>query len=115
LPVTKSAQKRMRKTERERLRNKPIISLCKSNITKAERLIFMGNLEAAREAVAVAISSLDRAAEKGVIHRNNAARRKSRLTQKLNEAQASAKAKPKAKAKSEKEGKPSAEELDSGG
>jgi small subunit ribosomal protein S20 len=38
--------------------------------------------------VAVAITSLDKAAEKGVIHPNNAARRKSRLMKKLNEAQA---------------------------
>jgi small subunit ribosomal protein S20 len=43
--------------------------------------------------VAVAIASLDKAAEKGVIHSNNAARRKSRLMKKLNEAQASASAK----------------------
>jgi len=90
LPVTKSAQKRVRGNERKRLGNKPMRSLCKSNITKAERLIFLGELEAAREAVAVAISSLDKAAEKGIIHPNNAARRKSRLVKKLNQAQAQA-------------------------
>ena len=78
----------MRVAERKRLRNKPIRSLCKTNITKAERLIFSGELEAAQKAVAAAISSLDKAAEKGVIHHNNAARRKSRLMKKLNEAQA---------------------------
>ncbi len=90
MPVTKSAQKRVRVNERKRLGNKPIRSQCKSNVTKAERLIFLGELEAAREAVAVAISSLDKAAEKGIIHPNNAARRKSRLVQKLNQAQAQA-------------------------
>lgn len=74
--------------ERKRLRNKSIRSRCKTNITKAERLIFMGELEKAKEAVRVAISSLDKAAEKGVIHPRNAARRKSRLMQKLNQAQA---------------------------
>ncbi|HEY54935.1 MAG TPA: 30S ribosomal protein S20 [Dehalococcoidia bacterium] len=117
MPVTKSAQKRVRETERKRLRNKPILSLCKSNIAKAERLIFLGEFEAARQAAAVAISSLDRAAEKGVIHSNNAARRKSRLMQKLNEAQASApaKAKPKAAKARPKAEKPAPEELDSGG
>ena len=46
--------------------------------------------KAAQEAVAVAISSLDKAAEKGIIHSNNAARRKARLMKKLNAAQASA-------------------------
>jgi len=67
-------------------------SLCKTNITKAEKLIQSGELEAAREAVAEAVSSLDRAAEKGILHPNNSARRKSRLLKKFNEAQASQKA-----------------------
>jgi len=87
LPVTKSAQKQVRVIERRRLRNKSIRSLCKTNITKAERLIFSGELELAREAVIAAISSLDKAAEKGILHPNNVARRKSRLMKKLNEAQ----------------------------
>ncbi|MFC2005630.1 30S ribosomal protein S20 [Chloroflexota bacterium] len=87
MPVTKSAQKQMRVDERRRLRNKSIRSLCKTNVTKAERLILSGELEAAQKAVVVAVSSLDKAAEKGIIHANNAARRKSRLMQKLNNAQ----------------------------
>jgi small subunit ribosomal protein S20 len=90
LPGSSSAQKRVRTAERKRLRNKSISSLCKTSITKAEKLIFSGELEAAREAVTAAISALDKAAEKGVIHPNNAARRKSRLMDKLNQAQASA-------------------------
>jgi small subunit ribosomal protein S20 len=89
LPSGKLAQKQVLVAERKRLRNKSIRSRCKTNITKAERLIFSGELEATQEAVMAAISSLDRAAEKGVIHPNNAARRKSRLMKKLNEAQAS--------------------------
>ena len=89
MPAGKSVQKQVRVAERRRLRNKSIRSLCKTSITKAERLIFSGELEAAGEAVVAAISSLDRAAEKGVIHPNNAARRKSRLLKKLNEARAS--------------------------
>ena len=87
MPVTKSAQKQVRVTERRRLRNKSIRSRCKTNITKAERLIFSGELESAQKAVVAAISSLDKAAEKGVIHPNNAARRKVRLMKKLNEVQ----------------------------
>jgi len=87
LPVTKSAQKQVRVTERRRLRNKSIRSRCKTNITKAERLIFSGELESAQKAVVAAISSLDKAAEKGVIHPNNVARRKARLMKKLNEVQ----------------------------
>ena len=87
MPVTKSAKKRVRVDERRRLRNRSIRSLVKTNITKAERLIFSGELEAARLAVVAAIGSLDKAAEKGIIHPNNAARRKSRLMRKLNEAE----------------------------
>ena len=86
MPNTRSARKQVRVTEKRHLRNKSIQSLCKTNITKAERLIFSGELESAQEAAVAAISSLDRAAEKGVIHPNNAARRKSRLMKKLNEA-----------------------------
>ncbi len=90
MPNIKSAQKRVRVTERKRLRNKPVRTTCKTNITKAERLIYMGDVNAAQEAVSVAITSLDKAAEKGIIHPNNAARRKSRLMKKFNQLQAQA-------------------------
>ena len=89
MPNTSSARKQVRVDQKRQLRNKSIRSLCKTSITKAEKLIFSGELESAQEAVVAAIGSLDRAAEKGVIHSNNAARRKSRLMKKLNEAQAS--------------------------
>lgn len=85
----KSSQKQVRVVERRQLRNKSVRSQCKTNITKAERLIFSGELESARAAVVAAIGSLDKAAEKGIIHPNNASRRKSRLMKKLNEALAS--------------------------
>ena len=87
MPVTKSARKQVRVNEKRRLHNKSIRSLCRSNVAKAGRLVASGELEAAREAVTVAISSLDRASEKGVIHPNNAARRKAHLMKKLNQAQ----------------------------
>ena len=88
MPVTKLTTKQVRVVERRRLRNRSIRSRVKTCITKAEKLIFSGELEAAQSVVVAAISSLDKAAEKGVIHPNNAARRKSRLRKKLNEAQA---------------------------
>jgi small subunit ribosomal protein S20 len=91
LPITKSAQKQVRVSERKRLHNQPIRSQCKTSITKAEKLIFSGKLDEAAKAVAEAVSTLDKAAEKGVIHRNNAARRKSRLMKKLNSVQTSQK------------------------
>ena len=91
---TKSSQKQVRVSEKRRLRNKSIRSLCKTNITKAEKLIFLGERDSAQSAVVAAIGSLDKAAEKGVIHPNNAARRKSRLMKKLNQALALSSAEP---------------------
>jgi small subunit ribosomal protein S20 len=90
LPRSDSAQKQARVAERRQLRNKSVRSQCKTSITKAERLIFAGELEMAKQAVAEAVVTLDKAAEKGVVHHNNAARRKSRLMKKLNEALAPA-------------------------
>jgi len=94
LPVIKSAQKKVRVAQRRRLRNKSARSQCKTEITKAEKLIFSGELESAEKAVVTAISALDKAAEKGIIHANNVARRKSRLVKKLNEARGLPSAKP---------------------
>ena len=79
---TKSAEKRIRSNERKRLRNQMYRSRVKTMIRKAEELIFGG--ESSEDAVREAISTLDRAAVKGIIHKNNAARRKSRLMKKLN-------------------------------
>ncbi len=87
MPTHKSAEKRVRVSEKRRLRNKSVRTEVKTSITKAEKLIFAGGLEAAKEAVAVAVASLDNAAEKGILHSNNTSRRKSRLVRKLNQAQ----------------------------
>ena len=86
MPQTKSAKKEVRASKPRRMRNKSMRSLCKTNVIKAEKSIFSGELEASEEAVKAAVSSLDKAAEKGIIHRNNSARRKSRLLKKLNTA-----------------------------
>jgi small subunit ribosomal protein S20 len=87
LANTKSAQKRIRVSQRRRARNKPVQSQTKTLIAKAEDIIFSGDTERATGAVADAVSSLDKAVGKGVLHPNNAARRKSRLVKKLNKAQ----------------------------
>ncbi|MBN1863174.1 MAG: 30S ribosomal protein S20 [Dehalococcoidales bacterium] len=88
MPQTSSAKKEMRASRRRQQENKSVRSRCKSRVTKAEGLILSGEVEAGREAVMEAIKTLDKAAEKGVIHANNAARRKSRLMKKLNRTQA---------------------------
>jgi small subunit ribosomal protein S20 len=89
VPNTKSAKKMVRVAERRRLRNRPIRSSVRTYIRKAERAIGTTD-ESAASAVVTAIRALDKAVNKGVIHRNNAARRKSRLMKKLNRANASA-------------------------
>jgi small subunit ribosomal protein S20 len=86
LAVSKSAQNQARAALRRQQRNKSVRSEVKTNITKAEKLIFAGELEMARQSVAAAVTSMDKAAEKKIIHSNNAARRKSRLMKKLNQA-----------------------------
>jgi small subunit ribosomal protein S20 len=80
--------KQVRQNERRRTRNRIYYSSSRTYIKKARWLIEAGDLEQAELQVASAISALDRAAQKGVIHRNNAARRKSRLVQLLRKAQA---------------------------
>lgn len=89
MPKIKQAQKRARNSEKRQMINRAVRSRAKTFVTRAEKLVFAGEMESAQEAVAASIKALDRAAEKGIIHPNNAARRKSRLMKKLNQAQAS--------------------------
>jgi len=86
VPNTKSAKKQVRVSQRRQQRNKPVRSQAKTMVNKAEEIVFSGKLDEAHSAVTTAVSSLDKAAQKGVIHPNNAARRKSRLLKKLNKA-----------------------------
>jgi small subunit ribosomal protein S20 len=87
LANTKSAIKRLRSSERRRLHNRVFRGQARTAIRKARSLMDKGSIEEAREAVQVATRALDKAAAKGVIHKNNAARRKSRLMQQLNQAE----------------------------
>jgi small subunit ribosomal protein S20 len=89
MPNNPSAAKRMRQEQKRRLHNRMVKSVVKTNVTKARQAIASG--VDAETAVRAAASELDRAAKKGVIHRNNAARRKSRLMKQLNAAQAKTK------------------------
>jgi small subunit ribosomal protein S20 len=83
---TKSAIKQIRVAERKRRRNQPVRTRAKTEIKKARVLVEDGKLDEAQAQAQEAIQVLDRAASKGVIHRNNAARRKSRLMKRLNKA-----------------------------
>ena len=84
LPNIKSAAKRVDVSERRRQRNRVYVSAARTRIRRAEKLIQQGDADNAALAVGDAISTLDKASNKGVIHPNNAARRKSRLRQKFN-------------------------------
>jgi small subunit ribosomal protein S20 len=86
LANTKSAQKRIRANAKRHGRNTMYRSRVKTLIRRAEQLIVNGKATSETQvaAVRVACSTLDKAAVKGIIHKNNAARRKSRLMQKFN-------------------------------
>jgi small subunit ribosomal protein S20 len=89
MPNLPSAQKRMRIEEKRRIRNKSVKSTVRTEVTKARSAIAASPAEPTTvEAVRDAISELDKAVTKGVLHRNNAARRKSRLMARLNKATA---------------------------
>ncbi len=81
----KSAIKRLRSAERRWVHNRVYRGRARTAVKKARHFMDEGRLEEAREAVGVAVSALDKAAEKGIIHKNNAARRKSRLMRRLNQ------------------------------
>lgn len=86
----KSALKRIRSNERKRQRNRVFRSRARTQIKKARVLFQADDLEAAREATREAIRTLDKASGKGIIHPNNAARRKSRLMKELAKLEAQA-------------------------
>lgn len=79
----KSSQKRERQNEKRRLRNRSYKSKARTLVRKAFVEIEEQNLESAQEATAAAVKALDKAAAKGVIHKNNASRRKGRLMTRL--------------------------------
>ena len=83
MPNTRSAEKQMRVAERRRLRNRSVKSAVKTFIRKAERGI-AATADDAQALLTQAVRSLDKAASKGILHRRNAARRKSRLMKKFN-------------------------------
>jgi len=81
----------MRTAARRRERNMRIATLTKTEVKKANKAIATGDAESAKVAVTGAVSALDRAIVKKTLHKNNAARRKSRMTKKLNKLQAAGK------------------------
>jgi small subunit ribosomal protein S20 len=102
LPKGTSAEQAARAAERRRLRNKSVKSAAATHAIQAGKLIGDNKLEPAQKAVSVAISALDKAVKRGVIHRNTAARRKSRLMKKFNQAKLSGTSAPKKRTRTKK-------------
>jgi len=90
-PATKrnpSAMKRVRQTEKRRMRNAHVKSTVKTATKRADSGIASGNIDEAREKVLLAAQTIAKAAAKGVLHKRTAARRISRLTRRLNKSAA---------------------------
>jgi len=79
----KSQIKRNKQNEKRRLRNRVYRGTARIAVRDARSALASDNAEETRAAVLGAVSALDKAAEKGVIHKNNAARRKGRLMKQL--------------------------------
>ena len=80
----KSAKKRILVNETKAARNKAIRSKVKTCIKKVDAAVAAGDKAAAQAALTVAITEIEKAATKGVYHKNNAARKVSRVTKAVN-------------------------------
>jgi small subunit ribosomal protein S20 len=76
---SRSARKRIRSSERKRIRNRDARSAVRTRVARVRRSLVSGQIEGIQEELTAAVRALDKAAEKGILHRNNAARRKSRI------------------------------------
>lgn len=83
---SKSAEKRARQNIKRYQHNRILVSGARTSVKKAREAIESGDSVAAQEAVLKAEVALDRAASKGVIHKNNASRRKGRIQLAYNKA-----------------------------
>lgn len=84
MPNTRSAAKRARQSERRRQRNQAVKSATRTAVRRTREALEAGDIQVAATRLRDAAAALDRAAKKGVIHPNQAARRKSRLARRLN-------------------------------
>ena len=84
MPNIKSAKKRVELTKVANARNKAEKSMLKTNLKKFDAALTEGNREAADAAYKIAVKSVDQAVNKGLLHKNTAARTKSSMTLKLN-------------------------------
>ena len=84
MPNIKSAIKRVKINDKKRAQNITVKSAMRTSVKKVEAAIVLNDATAAATTFADASSKLDKAASKGLIHKNAAARKKSRLMKKMN-------------------------------
>ncbi len=84
MPTHKQAKKRVRQTEKRRLRNKAVKTHYRSKVSEARSAVEAGDAAAAESALVSARRALDKAVSKGVLHKNTAARYKSSLARSVN-------------------------------
>ncbi len=84
MPNIKSAKKRVLTSARKCNENTLVDSRMKNSIKKLEKTIKEGNKEESKKALNVTLRNIDKAENIGLIHKNNAARKKSRLTKSVN-------------------------------
>ena len=84
MPNIKSAKKRVLVNQAKAMQNKAAKSALKTDIKKFEAAVAEGNRSEADAAYKVAVKAVDQAASKGLLHKNNAANKKSAMTLKLN-------------------------------
>lgn len=80
----KSAKKRILVSQKKAARNKSIKSAVKTYIKNVEAAVEAGDKDAAEKALAIAVPAIEKASNKGLYHKNNAARKVSRLTRLVN-------------------------------
>ncbi len=90
MPNIKSAKKRVLVIEKKSLQNKMIRSSVKTEIKKIDTLIKEGKIKEARELLPTVFGEIDSAVSKGVLHRNNAANKKSRISLRIDAAEKNA-------------------------
>ena len=84
VPNIKSAKKRVRVTAAKTLQNKIVKTQLKTEIKKYNAALEAGDMEAAQATYRAAVKKIDQAAAYGIIHKNQAAHKKSQFTKKLN-------------------------------
>lgn len=84
MPIIESAKKRVRITERKTRRNRLLKSRLKTAIKRFERVALEGDKEKSSQELVRAQKIIDQSVAKGIIHKNNAARKKSRLARLYN-------------------------------